>query len=194
MMRFWWGVLSVVLAAATSAGVAAAQSDGLPAEWETRKNLSDLTLGAQGLKPFLDSLKPEEWAENGAPSAYAAQLKSAQDQLRYLADVAGKLSQQPDKLSLALETYFRYQALESMIGSVSAAVRKYQNSAIAELLENQLAQCAPSRDKLRQYVLALVVAKEQEFAVADREAQRCRQTMSRQPAQPPAPAAKQDRK
>jgi len=46
-----------------------------------------------------------------------------------------------------------------------------------------------SRDRLRHYVVELAAIKEQEFAIMDQEAQRCRAMLSRQPA--PAPRKSQ---
>jgi hypothetical protein len=178
--------------AAAFLSTASAQSEGLPPEWEIKKSLQELATQVKTFKPLLDSLKPDVWAEKGASPNYAAQLKAAQNQMNYLVDATQRLSQQPDKMALGLETYFRYQSMETMLNSVTEAVRKYQNSAIADLLQAQLSESVPYREKLKQYVLALVTMKEQEFAVADREAQRCRETMSKQPA--PAPVRKQDRK
>jgi hypothetical protein len=168
------------------------QSEGLPSEWETRKNLQELAAEVKKFTPLMDNLKPDIWAQKGASPTYAVQLKSARDQLNYLVDATQRLSQQPDKMALALETYFRLQALESMLTSVNDAVRQYQNSAIADLIQAQLTESAPYREKLKQYILALVTMKEQEFAIADKEAQRCRETMMKQPAQ--TPSRKQDRK
>ena len=170
----------------------AAQSEGLPPEWETQKSLQELAGAIKKFTPLMDSLKPDVWAEKGASPTYATQLKSAQDQLKYVVDATGRLAQQPDKMALALETYFRYQAFESVLNSVTEAVRKYQNSAIADLLQAQIIETAPYREKLKQYVLALVTTKEQEFAIADKEAQRCRESMSKQPA--PPHTKKQERK
>jgi hypothetical protein len=190
-MRALPRILCPALLAAVLAPLAAAQSEGLPPEWETRKNLQDLVAAVKKFTPLLDSLKPDVWAEKGAPSTYAAQLKSARDQMNYLDNATARLSQQPDKMALALETYFRFQAFESMVISVSDAVRKYQNSAIADLLQAQLTESAQAREKLKQYVLALVTMKEQEFSIADKEAQRCRELQSKQPA---PPSRKQERK
>jgi hypothetical protein len=47
------------------------------------------------------------------------------------------------------------------------------------------AENSANRDKLRQYITDLAAAKEQEFDVADKEAQRCRGMLTKQtPAKP----------
>jgi hypothetical protein len=147
---------------------------GVSSEWDVRKLLGSLNLQAEHLKPVIDQVKPEAWVSQGAPDAYIAQWKSAQAELRYLLDSSTSLSRDPERLSLALDTYFRMQAMESTLGSLVEGIRKYQNPALAELAQTFVAENSTNRDRLRQYISDLAVQKEQEFQVADREAQRCR--------------------
>jgi hypothetical protein len=49
-----------------------------------------------------------------------------------------------------------------------------------------LGASATKRDQLRQYITDLATQNEQEFAVVDREAQRCRDEQNRLPARPAA--------
>ncbi len=154
---------------------------GVSSEWDVRKLLDSLDLEAQHLKPIVDQVKPESWVSKGAPSAYVTQWKTAQAELRYLLSSSEALSRQPEKLTLALDTYFRMQAMESTVGSVVEGVRKYQNPALANLMQSVVGENSANRDRLRQYVQDLAAQKEQEFQVADREAQRCRDKLMHQP-------------
>lgn len=176
--------------------VCAAQSEGLPPVWEARKTVQEMLDKLTPLGPLLDRLDAGVWVERGAPAVYRDQLKSAQDQFGYVVGTAKRLLQQPDSLSVALEAGLRSQSLEFAVLSVAEVVRRYQNPAIAELITSQLGESAAQREKLRQYIVALAAAKEQELAVADREAQRCRDVLSRQPAPPktPAPVKKEVKK
>jgi hypothetical protein len=139
--------------------------------------------------PFLNRLDAGKWVERGAPPAYREQLKAAQDQFDYTLGAAQRLLQQPDRLSIAMETGLRVQSLEFMLLSIAEVVRRYQNGAIADLLISQLGESAAPREKFRQYVVQLAAAKEEELNVADREAQRCRDMLSRQPVSLPKPSA-----
>jgi len=159
-----------------------AQPSGVSSEWDIRKLLDSLDLEAQHLKPVIDQVKPDAWAAKGASSTYVAQWKSAQTELKYFLSSSEALSRQPEKLTSALDTYFRMQALESTVSSVVEGVRKYQNPALANLMQGVLGENNANRDRLRQYVQDLAAQKEQELQVADREAQRCRDTLVRQPA------------
>jgi hypothetical protein len=173
------------LLAATAAFGQSVPSSGVSSEWDIRKLLESLDLEAQHLKPVIDQVKPEGWLAKGAPNTYVAQWKTAQAELRYLLSSSETLSRQPEKLTSALDTYFRMQAMESTVGSVVEGVRKYQNPALASLMQGVLAENNANRDRLRQYVQDLAAQQEQELQVADREAQRCRDTLVRQPARKP---------
>ena len=178
-MKF--ALLPCLLLAATAAVGQSAQPSGVSSEWDIRKLLESLDLEAQHLKPVIDQVKPESWLAKGAPNTYVTQWKTAHAELRYLLSSSEALSRQPEKLTSALDTYFRMQAMESTVGSVMEGVRKYQNPALANLMEGVLAENSANRDRLRQYVQDLAAQKEQELQVADREAQRCRDTLVRQP-------------
>jgi hypothetical protein len=167
--------------------VASAQSPragGVASEWDIRKLLDSLDLQAQHLQPIIDQVKPDAWLAKGAPQAYVTQWTTAQAELKYLLSSSEALSKQPERLTLALETYFRMQALESTLGSVTEGIRKYQNPALADLMQSVVAENSSNADKLRQYIQDLAAQKEQEFQIADREAQRCRETLMKQPAAP----------
>jgi hypothetical protein len=159
-----------------------AQSAGVLAEWDARKMIDAVTTQAQHLKPVIQQVKPDDFLQRGAPAAYVEQLRVAQKELGYFLSAAETLSKQPDRLTLALDAYFRMLTLESTVGSVIEGVRKYQNPALAELLQNAVNENTTNRDKLRQYIQDLAAEKEQELRVADQEAQRCRTSILKQPA------------
>lgn len=165
-----------------------AQASGIAPEWEVRKNLEALAAHSQRLEPILDQIRPQEWISQGAPEAYIAQVKNTREQLQALAYSAGKLVKEPDRLTAALDAFFRIEALEAMLRSLGAGVRKYQNPALADLLQSAVAEGTTHREKLRQYIIELAADREQQFKVVDQEAQRCRAILSRQP------AAKSERK
>ena len=167
---------------------APAQTAGIPPEWETRKMLTELAGQVQRFTPILQQLKPQEWVAAGAPETYSVQLKSTIAEIDYLVRTSQALAQQPERLTLALESYFRLQSIETSLDSLSQGVRKYQNPAIGDLLRGLLNETLASRDRLRQYLVQLAGEKEQEFKIADQEAQRCRGMISRMP--PPKPQSK----
>jgi hypothetical protein len=174
-------VFCVFLASAFGQTPDAPQADqGVASEWDARKLIDALTTQAQHLKPIIDQVQPAGWVSKGASETYVAQWNSAQAQLKYLIDSSDAFSRQPERLPLGLEVYFRMQAVDSTFGSLTEGVRKYQNPALAQIMQEVMAENSTNRDRLRQYLQDLATQKEQEFQVADREAQRCRAALLRQ--------------
>jgi hypothetical protein len=175
-----YALLTCVLAA--SAALGQTPSTGVLQEWEVQKLLQNLEAQTKHLPGVIEQIKLETWMAKGAPDTYLAQWKSSQAELKYLLATSDALIKQPERLTLALETYFRMQAVDTMLGSLIEGIRKYQNPSLAELVQGVVDENSANRDKLRQYIQDLAAQKEQEFAVADKEAQRCRATLMRQPA------------
>jgi hypothetical protein len=176
--------MKYLIALACLASALPAQNTGVQAGWDVSQMLDSLSAQAKRLKPILDQLTPQQWVAKGAPDAYVAQWKGAQNELGYLVDSAKALEQAPERLTLALDTYFRMQSLENRLNSLVEGVRNYQNPAVGDLLFGVAAENSANRDKLRQYITDLAATKEQEFKIVDQEAQRCRTNLSRQPATP----------
>jgi hypothetical protein len=169
-----------------------AQAQGVSAPWDISQTLVSLSEQTQRLMPILDQLTPQQWEAKGAPTAYTAQWRNARNEVGYLLGAAQSLRKQPEKLTLALETLFRLQAVESQVNSLVDGVRRYQNPAVGDLLVSVVSANSANRDQLRQYVTDLAQTKEQEFKIVDTEAQRCRGSLSARPApaasKPPAVA------
>jgi len=75
-------------------------------------------------------------------------------------------------------------AQEAMAESMVDAVRRYQNPAVADLIQDLINENAKYTQQLRDYLVELVAAKEAECKIANQEAQRCRSELIRQPAKP----------
>jgi hypothetical protein len=162
---------------------------GVDNEWDVKTLLDSLAGEAARLKPILDQLKPQDWVNQGAPDGYMMQSRVAQNEVGYLMTSAQNLQQQPERLTLALDVYFRMLAMESTLNSLVEGIRKYHNPAIADLLKDVMRQNSTNREKLKLYVVDLAGTKEQEFKIVDEEAQRCRGVLSRQTPKP-APAVR----
>lgn len=147
---------------------------GISAPWDMSAIMKALVTQAELLVPVLDEMKPADWEAKGAPAAYTAQQQAMRAELGYLLNAARGLERQPDRLTLALETLFRMQALEKTVDSLADAVRRYQNNTLGDRLMSVVIGNSTNRDQLRQYVSDLAAAHEQEFRIVDQEAQRCR--------------------
>ena len=171
------------------AGLVHAQQVGMQNAWDIHKTLSALALLADRLASVLDQIHPESW--NGAPEGYVAQATTCRNELRAMAAESRKLDQNPEKLTDALQLLFRIRAAETVLTSFGDGLRKYANPPMADMLNAAIAENAGNKDRLQQYILELATAREQEFHVADQEAQRCRSTLSRQPSQVRPPSAQE---
>lgn len=166
----------------------APDAPGISAPWDISQTVAALGAHTSRLKPLLDQVTPREWVKKGAPEAYVAQWQSAQQELADVARIAQSLEKQPERLTVALDTYFRLQSLETRVNSLVDGVRRYQNPAVGDLLVSVLGESASNREKLRGYISDLAAQKEQEFSIVDKEAQRCRTNLNRQSAPRAAPA------
>lgn len=165
---------------------AVAQQAGVPTDWDVQTLVRSIAAQSGRIQPLVDQIRPKEWVAKGAPDAYIQQWDSAHAQADSLKLSSDNLLQQPERLTAALDTYFRLQNFEVVLTSLIEGVRKYQNPALADLLRGVLSENSSSRQQLRQYVVDLAAIKEQEFKVMDQEAQRCRESTSRQPIAAPA--------
>jgi hypothetical protein len=154
---------------------------GLQPDWDIRAILQEMGDHAVRLQPVLNQVDAGAWVAKGASDTYQAQLQSSKDQARGIAEDAKVLMHNPEKLSACLQLYFRVQGLEQMIGSLVEAVRKYQGPALAENLVSLSAENGANRNRLETYIVNLATQQEQECAVMDREAQRCRSLLSTRP-------------
>jgi hypothetical protein len=156
-----------------------AQDAGVTTAWNARESLASLGSQIRRLTPVLEQFQVGEWVARGAPEAYQAQWKAALNEIGYMARTLEALSRQPERATLALEAFLRAQAVEAMVQSLGEGARRYQNPALADVLQGVLSESAPGRDQLRQYLVELTASKEEELRIADAEAQRCRGTLLR---------------
>lgn len=133
-------------------------------------------------EPVLDNIHPQDWIQKGASPVYVQQLQQAQQQTRDVVTTAKMLSQKTDQLSLALDEYFRLEALDSTARSLEEGIRRYADRSSADKISAVVAHNFSAREQFRDYLSSLAVSQEQNFKVADQEAQRCRGIISREPA------------
>lgn len=156
-------------------------AQGLTPEWEVRKSLTVLLNQVKSLLPLLENIKPGAWPEKSAAEAYQQQLGNVRDELGYLERNLGALMEKPDSMTMTLEVFLRLQHTDTMMASVIAGEKRYGNAFTAAQLEEILSKHASTRAELRNYLVELVAAKEEELRIADAEAQRCQGILVRQP-------------
>ena len=179
--------LAILLAALGTAASVRAQS---PQQLEMKQILEDLSTQSKRLIPILEQIDPNVWVTaKGAPDTYIRQWHNSIDQLKALIADTNELSKDPERLPFALQTFFRVQNLQVMLQSLVDGIRRYQNSALADLLAGVAAEGGTDRERFQQYIMSLATERDQMFGIMDHEAQRCRSILSNQgsaPARPPA--------
>ena len=145
------------------------------------RTIQEIATNAERMLPMMEQIKPNDWVAKGASETYVAQWKTSEEQCKALVADAHALAKSPDKLVDILKVLFRVQFLEIAMGSLEEGLRKYQNPALAELLNGTRAENIPNREKLQQYAIDLADQREQDYKVADAEAQRCRGQIVTQP-------------
>lgn len=161
---------------------------GVTPAWELQKQLDGLVVQVRKLGPLLEQVKAHEWGAAG----YREQHQSATEQVEYLARSAAALAREPEKMTLALDAYMRLESLERLVDSLSEGVRRYQNPALADLIQAALTENSVSRSRLHNYLVELVSTKQEELRIANEEAQSCRSAALLPPPAhrgKPAPAA-----
>jgi hypothetical protein len=141
-----------------------------------------LSQHAAKVEPMLQELRPADWVAKGAPDTYVAQWNASLQQLEGIRTDMSAMAQHPDHMTDGLKAMLRVQATHQVIIALMGGLRRYQNPALADLIEAVAADDGADMERLQQYLLELASDKEQQFDVVDKEAQRCRGTLSRQPA------------
>jgi hypothetical protein len=155
---------------------------GLENSWDVRTILDAMSKDDQQLAIQLLSLKPQQWFDQkGASSTYILQWQLAQQQTKDVATSTGILMQHTDDLAQALDLYFRLEALDVTARSLSEAAKRYADRQTAEKLRAQIAQNFSQRERFRDYLKDLAASTQQNFKIADAEAQRCRGIISMEP-------------
>ena len=150
---------------------------GLEPQWDIAIVLEEIAANAARLLPALDKMDAASWVARGASETYVAQWQSSKEQTRAIADGARALAKNPERLSGALELFFRIEGLERMLGSIGEGARKYQGAQTAQTVAALYAEGGAKRERFRRYMINLSVEREHQFEVMDKEAQRCRATL-----------------
>lgn len=161
-------------AALFAQGPSQKQVAGLETDWDIAVTIQEIGAHADRLLPMLERIDARTWVEKGASDTYLAQLQTSKVQARALGEGAKMLASSPQRLSVALELFFRIKGLETMLTSLQEGMRKYQSPQDAQELARLEAENGASRDRFQRYIVDLASAREQDLQVMDREAQRCR--------------------
>lgn len=155
---------------------------GIESAWTLRAILDELLKDNEKLEPLLAQMNPQEWvAKKGASDVYVQQWQIAHTQLSEVMAASKLLAQKTESLPLALDDYFRLEALDFTSRSLEEAVTRYGDRFTADQLNGLIARNFSRRERFRNYIRDLAATSEVNFKLADEEAQRCRGMISREP-------------
>ena len=146
----------------------------------------EISQRSEHLGPMFEEVHPRDWAAKGAPEAYVSQWGSLTEQNLAIESDMAAIAQRPEAMQEIMKALFRVQRFDRDLDSLLGAVRRYQNPALADLIESVAAGDLSGVGKLQQYVLDLANEKERQLDVVDKEAQRCRSLLATQPVARPA--------
>lgn len=132
----------------------------------------DLVSQSNRLQLLLQQIKPQTWPDS---TTYSALLQSISK------DNLAIASAHSDQINDSLNLLEQVHAVQESLSLLALAVSKYQNPALAELIVGIQSEGKPARDAYRDHVIQLVADREEQFQVADHEAQRCRAILSKDP-------------
>ncbi len=138
------------------------------------------------LLPMFDQVRAADWVAKGAPETYVEQVASARTQAAAVQKDMELLSKTAPGLDVSIRALFRAQGFHRALDSLMGGLRRYQNPALADLIQAVAAEDQDELARLQQYILELAAQKEQEYQVVEKEAQRCRGVLTKEP---PAPKA-----
>ncbi len=150
--------------------------------WQVEELSTTVVKNLESLNTVVTRLRQVDWTKNGAPPAYAEQHQTLVNELAQLKLAAEALGRRPEKLTYAVDTYLWLDRTGSLLASVAAAVRRYYNPAVADLIDSARSRHADSTLQVQQYMRQLAVHVEDSMEVAHREAQRCRGELVARPA------------
>ena len=169
--------LVVVALAAAFASAAAAQQEGMIPRWRVEELTSDIVSNVESAKKVVAALQPADWVRDGAPEAYVEQHRSLLTEMEQVQLAALALGRQPERLTHAVDTFLWLDRVDDLLSSVSAGVRTYYNSAVADLLDSARNRNVDGIATVKLYMRQVASHVEDAMDVAHREAQRCREQM-----------------
>jgi hypothetical protein len=159
---------------ATTRPIAPQALAGLETPWSIAPVIQEIGAHAGRLLEALNHIDTKAWVAKGASETYGQQLDSCKAQTKAVADSAATLARNPEQLAADLELFFRFQGVETMLGSIEDGLRKYQSPRDAEALASLEAEEGANRDRFQRYIVSLAADRERQLKITDEEAQRCR--------------------
>ena len=160
---------------------ASAQQEGMIPRWQVEEFTRGIVENAETAESIVAALQPEEWIRDGAPEEYVQQHRTLLNEMEQVKLAAQALGREPERLTYAVDTFLWLDRADALLASVTAGVRRYYNSAVADLLDSARNRNADGIATVKAYMRQVAAHVEQSMQVAHREAQRCREEIVDRP-------------
>lgn len=166
--------IRLILLASACLTTAIGQVEGMIPRWQVEEFAASVGSSLESASKVAAQLRPAEWSAEGAPAAYVDQHAALLNELEQAKLSVAALGREPDRLTYAVDAFLWLERTDSLLGSVAAGVRRYHNTAIADLLDAARNRNTDGMATVKQYMRQLAAHVEQSMKVAHAEAQRCR--------------------
>ena len=156
---------------------ASAQQEGMLPRWQVEELTRGIVENVETAMSVVAALQPEEWISDGAPAEYVQQHRTLLAEMEQVKLAAQALGREPERLTYAVDTFLWLDRVDALLASVTAGVRRYYNSAVADLLDSARNRNADGIATVKAYMRQVAAHVEQSMQVAHREAQRCREAI-----------------
>ena len=160
---------------------ASAQQEGMIPRWQVEELTRSIVENVETAGRVVVALQPQDWVRDGAPEEYVQQHRTLLEEMEHVKLAAQALGREPERLTYAVDTFLWLERVDALLASVTAAVRRYYNSAVADLLDSARNRNADGTATVKAYLRQVAAHVEQSMQVAHREAQRCREEIVDRP-------------
>lgn len=167
-------IVRASILAAVCATPALAEDEGIMPRWQVEELAQTIVSNIETASRVVEALRPREWVQDGAPEAYIEQQATLLQEMEHVRLAAMALEREPESLTYAVDTFLWLDRANALLSSVTAGVRQYYNTALAELLDSVRNRNEDGMASAKAYMRQLAVHVEASMKVAHREAQRCR--------------------
>jgi len=151
-------------------------------EWDVKAEADKLSREILELQPMVEQIRIDRWTGPDA-GRFENRKQSALAGIRAVHDAALGVAAAPDKLAVTTGLLARLDGLLLDLNALAFGFSRFQSGAMGDVVYAAVERFSIHRESLRKFVEEAAAAREAEFAVAFKEAQRCREQLSR-PAPP----------
>ncbi len=149
--------------------------------WDVKPRVQQLAQDVAALQPMVEQIRVDRW-QGPEAGRFENRKQSALDAVRQVRASAEAVAAAPESLSATVEMMSRLDTLLLDLSALSYGLSRYHSAAMADVVHAAVERLSAQRDSLRVHTEELAAARDAEFSVALREAQRCREIQVNRPA------------